>query len=586
MVNAPADEIIEDYASSLKELTFPARPIIVNLTMIAKENTDVADRILQQIKLRISRSIPDHKLAPLYLLDSICKNVGPPYNILIGDEIFELFSNVYLLVNDKTRTKLSDMFETWKMTKSKGSSTPVFPREQMDRIERFLRQARSSGNSNGGVIGGTSSVPLSAVSTAPSSVRTTPQLPSRPMVQPQYQSQSQTATGTMTNASLIKDIDSLIPIFQNKLRMFPSDSKIEERFKALSQLRDLLSSQTMQGEQLEVIHTHIQGIIQQESISPQLPSATLQQYNNSAEVIFQNLIGSGLIVIDQSPIPGSTPKYNLIFPRFKNGGNNNEHSNKIGASNALEQLLSSGIIDSSITGNNINGSTTTSNGNRNSNIGFDSVKHKELTKLNVDNNNLQKFINSNKPSSVTVSLLYTAKPSKCGTCGKRFSDNENGIQKRRLHLDWHFRVNKRLSSNISTTGSKGGIVQSRNWYLDDYDWVKFKDENLLEYSTSTNESEKGNQTNNNNDASTINGGEIPFVVIPTNETNMINKCQICQDKINATYDDDSGEWRWVNCIKAEGKNSRKIFHATCFNEANKKRTAEDDSREGVKREKL
>lgn len=632
-------DLLSDFEQSLKELTFPALPVIENLTEIARENTDVAEKILQLIKTRIAKSIPDHKLALLYLFDSIVKKIGPPYNILVGDEIFEIYSNSYLLVNDKTRQRLLNLFETWKNTKLKGSNSPLFPRNQMDKIERFLQQANKSKSGNEGDVYGSGSGSgfgsgfNTASSTAPSSTHTTPgstpSLPNKPMLMDHSKS-------TLTNASLIKDIDTLIPFSQNKLLNNPSDSKLQERINALSKLRTLLSSQTMTVKELQTIQDRLRNIMQQEfgssgnstptgmnavpvqapvptvatAIHSSLSSSNSPSQSNIANDFFNMLIASGLVKVDQSLIPGSPPKYELKFPRIiKTGSLGNSISSA--SNSALERLLYgaknglTGDIASSHTNNINNNTNTNTNGGV---IGFETLKNIELNKLNVDPKNLQKFINSNKPSSVSISLLYDSKPSKCGTCGKRFSDDENGIQRRRLHLDWHFRVNKRLSSNTSTTGGKGGIIQSRNWYLDGYDWVKFKDENLLEYSTngadsanamnslSLSSSSKASTptpgSNSNNptsiDGLLLNDGKVPFVVIPTNETNMINKCQICQDQINATYDDDSGEWRWVNCIKApgEGKNSRKIFHATCFLEANKKRGADGDLNVKVKREKI
>ncbi|CAK7892809.1 protein Pcf11p [[Candida] anglica] len=575
MVSEDRNTVLEDYAQSLLELTFPARPIIDNLTVIAGENTEFADGIINVIKMRITKNIPDHKLPPLYLLDSICKTVGNPYNILVGDEIFDIFSNVYLLVNDKIRQKLINMFETWKLTKSRGTSLPLFPKVQLDKIEKFLFQAkaRSSGNTS---------------------------LPSKPSIVDHSNTSSSVpksspVPSTLTNGQLIRDIDALVPIFQSRASTNP------DKLNALLQLRTLLSSQTMRAKELQAIQSKLQNIKQQELGSSQLQSqgqsqpqpqpqsqkpqsqshnnfphpsslpavpttsntTPVPQQQNRANELFQILIASGLVRIDQSLVAGSKPKYELVYPKYKYEKSSNGNSG-LPSTSTLEQLLS--------------------NGNPNSNVQrteYDTLKHVELSKLAVGKDDIQKFITSNTPSKLSVSLLYTAKASKCGTCGKRFSNDTFGIQKRRLHLDWHFRINKKLASS-------GSVVQCRNWYLDDIEWVKFRDENLLEYSTNGN-TNGDNDSNNSGNKNNGNSDPIiePYVVIPANETNMINKCQICHDQINATYDDDSGEWRWVNCVKApgEGKNSRKIFHATCFNEANKKRSAEDDGGNANKRER-
>ena len=85
MSSSHSSIIVEDYGQSLNDLTFNSRPIIDNLTTIAKENPDVADGIIDAITNRIYKCIPEHKLFALYLLDFVCKNVGTPYNILVGE---------------------------------------------------------------------------------------------------------------------------------------------------------------------------------------------------------------------------------------------------------------------------------------------------------------------------------------------------------------------------------------------------------------------------------------------------------------------------------------------------------------------
>lgn len=525
--------IVEDYAQSLAELTFNSRPIIDNLTTIAKENTNVADGIINAITNRILKCIPDQKLFALYLLDSICKTVGNPYNILVGDEMFKLFSHVYLLVNDVVRQKLVNLFETWKMTKTKGTNMPLFPQEQLDKISAFLTQAHAKYSKT---------------------------------------------KGQLTNAVLIDDIKSLIPIFQNKLINNP-DPKLTDRFNALNQLKTLLLSLTMKPNELQAVQAQLQTIKQQElntyntpiptpavtpAKTPGFSPATGVQ-NDKIRELFGMLVVSGLIKADQSLKPGSSPTYELNFPKQKYQPAINIPNNvDLPSNNVLEQLLINSNAKFNIPSSNI------------ARTDFEQLKFNELNKLAIDSKGLQLFINTNKISNSTKSLLYDAKSSKCGTCGKRFATDEAGVSKRRLHLDWHFRINKKQSNSN---------VQSRVWYLDDYDWVKFRDEDLLEYSTTSNkESLEASVTNNSN----ITKAEIPYVTIPTNETNMNNKCLICRDQIKATYNDDLGEWCWFNCVRAlgEGKNSRKIIHANCFNEANKKRSAEGDLNPKIKREKF
>lgn len=541
--------IVEDYDASIKELTFNSRPIIQSLTDIAKENTDVADGILNVITNRIYKCIPEQKLFALYLLDSICKTVGNPYNILVGDDIFKLFSHVYLLVNDNVRVKLSNLFETWKLTKSKGTALPLFPKEQTDKIENFLAQAGYKKKS-------------------PSS-----------------------ESKKLTNSSLIQDIETIIPIFENKLINNP-DSKLTDRYNALIQLKTLLSSQTMKPNELQAVQAQLNSIKQQELSTPKLepltPSTTVStpassitpattpglsfsqiqetpsviNHVSKANELFNVLIISGLVKVDQSLKPGSKPSYEVVLPKNKYIPNDNKNANNEPSINELEELLLSAT---------------------NANLSeYEKLKNNELMKLskkisvNSDENNsknLQTFLNQNQLDASAVQLLYECKSSKCGTCGKRFTTDEQGSTRKRLHLDWHFRINKKLANAKSN-------VQSRNWYLDDYDWVKFRDEDLLEYSTTANKTA----------VATTSAAAVPatnYVIIPSTEKNMNNKCIICRETIKATYNDEIGEWCWFDAVRAPNdKTGRKIIHISCFNEANRKREAPDSLNSNVKREKL
>lgn len=519
--------IVEDYTQSMEELTFPSRPVIDNLTTIAKENTIYADGISKAIINRIYKCIPEYKLYSLFLLDSVCRNVGSPYNALIGNEIFKIFSHVYLLVNDEVRQKMFNLFEIWRTTTTKGTNLPLFPQDQMDKIANFLSQAQSKSTKDG---------------------------------------------GRLTVKRLINDIDGLMPVFQKKLMGNP-DPKLAERFNALNQLKALLSSQTVTENSLLLqVQAHLNSIRDQElgtfskkpsqgggaTALPPTPQSH-EVSKKKVDELFKGLILSNLIIIEQSFSPGAEPTYRLNFPKKKYQHAAKQNNVDLASYSVLEQLVN-------------HNSKSALQGSSMARTEFERMVFWKLASLDTVSHGLQNFVNSSEIPKSTVALLYEAKPSKCGICGKRFSEDESGVAKRRMHLDWHFRINKKMSTKN---------IQSRIWYLDDIDWVRFKDEELLEYFTPTTSTEVRKPTEEEEEAK-----EIPYVTIPANETNMNNKCQICRDSIKATYNDDLGEWCWYNCIRVPGeKNVRKIVHATCYQEA-KKRGAEEDLNTRVKREKF
>lgn len=566
-------EAVEQFKKTLSQLTFNSRPIIDALTAAAGSNVEVADQILDAITARIYQVKPIEKLFTLYLLDSICKTVNNPYNILIGDEVFKLFSHVYLLSDELVRGKLSNLFITWKQTKTRDK-LPLFPINQLEKIQQFLDKARNN-----------------------------------------------------ENERLIRIIDELVPTFETKLKNQYSD-KLREKLEALKQLRNILKTSTLKKNELQSIESQLSTIKQQELGSPlpsnviiksptKLPSSlpvapsSLPSAPSSLPVPPSSLpsapslpkipkTGPSLPAMPGSlpSMPGSLPSMPTSLPTIphqspvqelmeldnyepdlQNGntynGNFDTPAFPTKVNEIFDSLINVGIItfEQDFKGPRtydinypkvINRSTDLMETIRNSQVprnDYEKLKFNELSKFKIDN--FQSFINNNNLSIQCKKLLYDSKNLKCLNCGKRFNNNE--LDKKKLHLDWHFRINKKF---------KSGSVQSRNWYLDEDEWVRFKDENLLEFQISENPIV----------SQPIVEEEIPYVVIPSTETNMNNKCLICREIIKGTFNDDLGEWCWVNCIVPPGETSPRIVHANCYNET-KKRLG-DDLNGIVKREKL
>lgn len=531
-----ADSLIADYEASLRELTINSKPIIDNLTIIARENTDHAEGIVQVINNRIYKCIPEQKLYSLYLLDSICKAVGSPYNVLFGHEIFKIFSHIYVLVNEATRAKLVKIYELWKTTKAKGTNDPIFPNAQLEKIGAFLHQALPRKVEN-----------------------------QQPMI-------SQT--------NLVADLDGLVSILQKIGATDPSDTLIPQKLSALSALRQYILLQTLSQSDLrdvqeKLIQMRNQAQQKSKTESPQQPNVALHQLPQTsvattvvnptaampevdppkpkAVTLFQTLVASGLIKVDQSLKAGSKPEYELVLPKQKFTSQTYNGSGGSFLSHFLQNAHLSQMPQ------------------------HEQIKYRELIKIEKklgmeENriNNLQQFISKNVLDASTVQVLYETKSLKCSQCGKRFPADENGAVLKRLHLDWHFRINKR-QANYKTN------VQSRSWYLDTSAWINFHENELseLEPSVVKKESTPANVM-----------PQQTYVVIPSDETNMNNVCAICREHIKPSINPSTEEWVWSGCMLAPGNNSgRKIVHIACYEEAKNKRGAEDDGGYRVKRER-
>ncbi|KAG6008182.1 hypothetical protein E4U43_000195 [Claviceps pusilla] len=153
---AEAEEVAEDYRHALEDLSSNMRFEISNLTVIARENTEhalaIAD-VLQQHILKVSpenskpqtQAPPAKKLPSLYVLDSIVKNVGTPYTLYFGRNLFKIFMESYAVVDSTVRRKMEEMLRTWKDPVPGSMDTrPVFSHELVRPIENALMKARAA----------------------------------------------------------------------------------------------------------------------------------------------------------------------------------------------------------------------------------------------------------------------------------------------------------------------------------------------------------------------------------------------------------------------------------------------------------
>lgn len=81
----------------------------------------------------------------MYVVDSIVKNVGTPYTLFLGRNMYQTFMNAYTLVDSQTRRKLDEMLKTWKEPVPGSLDTrPVFAPEITRNIESALIKARTA----------------------------------------------------------------------------------------------------------------------------------------------------------------------------------------------------------------------------------------------------------------------------------------------------------------------------------------------------------------------------------------------------------------------------------------------------------
>ncbi|KAG0771158.1 hypothetical protein G6F22_016732 [Rhizopus arrhizus] len=147
--NRDLEILRRNYRTALSELTFNSKPIITNLTIMAQENQGAATVIVKEIENQLRINAVGQKLPVLYLIDSICKNVGGIYITIFGRNMVNVFLDAYTLSEPSVRERFERLLQTWKNGMPGGR--PVFPRHVIEPIEKSIiyireKQAKQSNN--------------------------------------------------------------------------------------------------------------------------------------------------------------------------------------------------------------------------------------------------------------------------------------------------------------------------------------------------------------------------------------------------------------------------------------------------------
>lgn len=111
------------YDEKLKELTFNSKPIITNLSLIAKQNMVYAESVVNLVVKRILGQSAGTRLPLIYLMDSILKNCRGAYVHFFGLHVAHVIVHTYINCQKADiQTRLAKLVNTW---------DPAENREQM-----------------------------------------------------------------------------------------------------------------------------------------------------------------------------------------------------------------------------------------------------------------------------------------------------------------------------------------------------------------------------------------------------------------------------------------------------------------------
>lgn len=657
-MDSDVEAVVKQFDSVLKELTFNSRPIITTLTKMAEENISCAKYFVESLENRIDKCVPTQKLFSFYALDSICKNAGSPYTIFFSKNLFKLYKKTYLIVDNQVRTKLINLFKSW-LQPTTSTGEPVFDKSTLSVIESFLMKASALHQKNF-----ENKLPTPTVPLLLKEIDKLAQLTNDRVKNFTQSNNPDDYNKLLTKLEVLKQLRSVLAkekLSTNALKqvqlqlkqVFAQDQHyLQEKFRQQQQ-QQMQQQQREEREQQQQLQqkqyedsNNINSNSPSKSGSPKIPlfnnnnSESNPQSSSATPMAFSTLFGTTSSV---TPVP--TPSLSL---NQSSSGLVTQDIVEIGKQNKLNKIQS--LYDS------LNKEKLLFIPNKNSIITlFDKLSSKNNTESNgnieesshelpsiptllnilndfnaimtVNNINLnnapnlqlnQQNITSNDNSLIVMNsfihLLYRGKPNKCSTCGKRFGNTTNEKYLQGYHLDWHFRINKRIkgssynseNDNASSFVATQRNIQSRNWYIPHSEWIDFKDDEIVstKFNNDSNEYNKAgsdNRRRNDNDSSNLgrkrrrsnenmrsphkhdnesnnyhdhNGHgsnqqqelSDQYVVVPESMVDNSYKCPICQETVTSVYDDETGEWIWKNTIQVDGK----YFHATCYYETKNK----------------
>jgi len=217
----------------------------------------------------------------MYVLDSVVKNVGTPYTLFLGRNLYDTFMNAYTLVDSSVRKKFDEMLKTWKEpVPGSMDPRPVFPAETTRRIENVLIKARTAALQQQQFTPveqrtgtppqnwrPTTATPQHAMSHQANQVYPQPHgvngsgngTPQYKAQTPQYHAPSQhplyspPPASSVDLVSLNRDIDNLILRARSDFAQSPLDQNIQTRLRALFDLQNILRTGRLTEAQLQEV---------------------------------------------------------------------------------------------------------------------------------------------------------------------------------------------------------------------------------------------------------------------------------------------------------------------------------------------
>ncbi|OCF36838.1 hypothetical protein I316_01434 [Kwoniella heveanensis BCC8398] len=534
------------YADRLRQLTFNSRPLIQDLSVTAmsqrdQNNWEGMKIVVEEIEAAVLRALPQQKLPLLYLIDSISKNIGPPYTThLLPPIIPRLYLRTYREVDGVTKAKMEEMINLWRTSgPNRGDLYGPAVREQIE------RDIFGSSAIPGAGIGAT------GVSSIGSNVGRMPSLPSLQQVR------------TAVQAAL-----------ENKQREAASrnwDPAVSQQVKALSGIAQLLNTATVSPQELAQIMEQVTvmapptPVVQSlPAFTPPPPSLPTPQWNSASPGLNGTPAPGPSHVPPHVPINSShaaiRPSFQPNFPTPPPAGGvtpNPGSSTPIPSSVAPAQPVPiPAITVPPLAGLPIDVSKILNSLNKSGIVSQPRTPEAETATLKpksgldtyedmIINMDIRlQSIDLNVPRVLSFDHL----PHRCKQCGMRFVADDAKFQ---AHMDWHFRRNRKERES-------GGRGAHRRWLPRAEEWIN-----------DTTESGPSNSVSSPGKLQPAAATQISaerlaqlrqkWVKVPSDSKKAAAVCPVCKEAFKSEYSEDEEEWVWKNAININGV----VYHATC-----------------------
>ncbi|KAI3652443.1 hypothetical protein MP228_002768 [Amoeboaphelidium protococcarum] len=490
-----AEEIGEDYALSLQDLNYNSKPIITSLTLIAEENEWAAEQIVQVIEQRL-QSVPlNQKLPVMYLMDSIIKNVKGKYLVYFAANLYRIYTTIYEQAcasqkeGDDLRARLEKLVKTW---------SGYFADDLLYGLRQFIADKKLQ------LISGTNTA-RGQVQSSQHQQQQSGTFTQQPMYNQQAQFQQpyygmpMQSYGVQLSPEQMQLQQSIVQLLQQKqadLSRSGYDLVLQNQLQTLQQLSTLVSQQQLPQNQIAQIALQIASLWSTGASGSTPVSSSIPPISSS-------LLSS----LSQLQHAKYVNKYSLLSFSYNN--NNNSHSTS-SIRSIPQQTNGSGNFGPSAEGNKADDAS-----------GEQSVE-------------------------TQVYALYDALPLQCKQCGQRFQETEDGKQKLTLHLDGHFRMNKKASFG------------SRDWFLSVDVWVK----------TRTIETTSGDNPFFEDDSIGVGVSQNQVGDSVSKQCNVMipyvpelgKQCNICFETFKVVWDEGYEDWMLVDAVRKDQKN----YHIKCL----------------------